>query len=123
MDAILVTVYMIIGVLLRIGIPIGGTFLLANLLRRLDARWREEAKQEQIAIPSMASVWLENPCWTSNECVEETRDNCLAYLQTNSPCWEVFHVNGNLNQKCQECSYLEEIPIPMEVKEPLRRQL
>ena len=121
MDNILVTVYMILGILLRIGIPIGGTFLLAYLLRRLDARWREEAKQEQIAFPSMASVWLKNPCWTAIDCVEETRENCQAYLQTNAPCCEVFQVNGNLNQKCQECSYMKEIPIPIEVREPLRR--
>ena len=122
MDNFLVTVYMIFAVLLRIGIPVGGTFLLAYVLRRLDARWREEAKQEQIAFPSMSSIWLENPCWTSNNCVGESRENGLAYLQTNSPCWDVFLVNGNLNQKCQECSYLNEIPIPIEVKEPLRRQ-
>jgi hypothetical protein len=124
MDEFLVTLYMVLGILLRIGIPLGATFLLAHFLRRLDAKWREEARQVQPGESILLDVWLNNPCWEELGCVEEQREICTAYQQTEKSCWEVFRENGRLKIKCQECEYRKALLIPIKVPvESTRRQI
>ena len=48
MEELKITAALIAGIILRIGLPIGITFLLARFLRKLDSRWREEAEREAI---------------------------------------------------------------------------
>jgi len=115
MDEFLVTMSMVLGVLLRIGIPIGLTFLLASYLRRLDAKWREEARQVQPGEALLREMWLNNPCWAETDCVGEQRENCAAYHQKEVPCWEVYQKNGSLNRKCQECECHKELLLPSRI--------
>lgn len=113
MDEFLVTVYMALGVILRIAIPLAITFLLTFFLRRLDNQWREEALQEQPGAAVLRELWLDNPCWEKMDCIQEQQENCPAFSQTETPCWEVFRENGMLNPKCQVCEYRKELLIPV----------
>jgi hypothetical protein len=112
MDEFLVTVYMVLGILLRIGIPFVITFLLAWFLRSLDTKWRVEALQAQPCEALLHQVWLSEPCWEEINCLEELREVCSAFLQTEKPCWAVFQENGNLQPKCLDCEYRKELLIP-----------
>jgi len=115
MDEFVTTLYMVLGILLRIGIPFAITFLLAWFLRRLDTKWRAEALQIQPGAAALYQLWLNTPCWEEQDCVEEQRENCPAYAQREQPCWEIHRDNGNLNPKCQHCEYREELFIPVGV--------
>lgn len=115
MDEFLVTVYMVLGILLRIGIPFAITFLLAFSLRRLDAKWRAEARKVEPGEVVLHQMWLNDPCWEEKDCVKEQREKCPAYIQTEKTCWEAYRENGILNPKCLECEYRKELLIPVEV--------
>jgi len=113
MDEFILTLYMVLGVILRIGIPLVITFLLTLLLRRLDNQWREEALHEQPGEAVLREMWLNNPCWEQTDCIEELRESCSAFSQTETPCWEVYREDGMLNPKCQVCEYRKELLIPV----------
>ena len=116
MDGFLVTLYMILGLLLRVGVPIGVTLLIGWGLRRLDARWRAEAEAEKASINIMlhTTIWQQNPCWAAKNCSEEKRKTCPAYNQREKACWEVNRANGSLSKQCQTCKYRKELPITLE---------
>lgn len=109
MDKFLATVYMVLGILLRIGIPFAITFILAIFLRRLDTKWRLEALQAQPGEAVLYDLWLDNPCWLEKDCAQEQREQCPAYLQNEKSCWAVFQENGNLQAKCLNCDYRKEL--------------
>jgi hypothetical protein len=109
MDKFLATVYMVLGILLRIGIPFAVTFVLAVFLRRLDTKWRVEALQAQPGEAVLFDLWSSNPCWAEKDCSEEQREQCPAYHQNEKSCWAVFQENGNLQAKCQNCEYRKEL--------------
>lgn len=122
MDEFKMTMFMVLGILLRIGIPLGLTFLLARFLRRLDARWRAEASEVQPGEAIMLELWLNNPCWDELDCTEEQCENCAAYNQKEKPCWEVFRANGSLRSECQECGYRNEILLPIRINQKTSRR-
>jgi hypothetical protein len=115
MDEFIITISMVLGIIMRIGIPIGITFLLAHFLRRLDSKWRDEASQAQPGESISRDLWLNNPCWGDMDCVEEQRKQCAAYNQTEKPCWEVFRENGSMDSKCWECEYRKELLLPVRI--------
>jgi hypothetical protein len=99
----------ILGVLLRIGIPVAVTALLFLLLRRLDKRWQKEAE----AIPVIPS---QQPCWETKGCSEEKRQNCPAFSKTGIPCWQVFRTkNGLMREDCLGCEVFRQAPIPAQL--------
>ena len=96
----------ILGLLLRIGIPVTVTALVLFLLKRLDERWQKEA----LALPV---VNTRQPCWEKKGCAEAKRKSCLAYNQFNIPCWQVFRTNnGRLQEGCLECDVFRLAPVP-----------
>jgi hypothetical protein len=105
----------VLGFILRIGLPIALTFLLGWFLRKLDAKWREEGIDHVAEAVSRAeqdlyfTLWSSAPCWEQNECPPEERIKCKAYQDSNQPCWETFKTNGSLSKSCASCSYREEI--------------
>ena len=115
MDELQITAAVIAGILLRIGVPVGITFLLGSFLRKLDTRWREEAKQEAIEAQlidqrqTLLNLWLDQPCHEIRNCSEEERKDCRAVNQTEQLCWESHQVNGVLASSCQECEYRQEL--------------
>jgi hypothetical protein len=90
----------ILGMVLRIGIPVAVTFLLVWLFHRLDARWQSQAEQGEM--PS-APRWVANRgCWELNNCSQENQGKCPAFAHPEMPCWQVFRSgDGTLREKCQ----------------------
>jgi len=109
MDEIFITIYVIFGFVLRLGIPIGLTIALGWFLRRLDARWREEAEQyKQVTYREVFIAPSIERCWDYNNCSQDLREGCLAYQYQESPCWEIFRLNGSIRNKCRQCAYREQ---------------
>lgn len=97
----------IIGLLLRIGLPLIVTGIVFFLLRRLDEHWQKEA----LALPVISP---RQPCWDIKGCSEENRKNCLAYSQSKIPCWQVFRSrNGGLREGCLDCDVFRLAPAPV----------
>ncbi len=97
----------VIGILLRLGIPIALTFLLAMFLKWLDMRWQAEAEQEHTEVLALAqSGQKQRPCWEIHNCPKNLRKNCKAYANPAVPCWEVSRINGHLKPACRTCKVL-----------------
>lgn len=112
----------VLGFIIRIGIPLALTFLLGSILRRLDAKWRDEGYDYMTEAVTKAekdmyfTLWSSAPCWEQNECPPEERIKCKAYQEANKPCWEVFRNNGSFSKACATCEYREELMLTSEKK-------
>jgi hypothetical protein len=98
------------GILLRIGIPLFFTLIVAHLLKRLDERWRRESL-EAAAKSAQGRVYPPIRCWGIRGFSDETCGNCPAFL-SNTPCWEVKRVNGLLSKECLRCPVIQQALIP-----------
>lgn len=97
----------VLGLLLRIGIPVTVTVLVFFFLRRLDEHWQKEAQ----AIPVISS---QRPCWELKGCSDEKRRNCPAFAHSNIPCWQVFRTkNELLREDCLGCEVFKFAPMPV----------
>jgi hypothetical protein len=96
----------VLGLLLRIGIPVGVTTLVFFLLRRLDNRWQKEAQVLPV-------VSIQRPCWKIKGCSEEKRKNCPATAQPDIPCWQVFRTKKGLREECLGCEVFSLAPLPV----------
>lgn len=95
----------LVGLTLRIAIPVLITIVAVLALSRLDRQWRSEAG------PETASV-RKPQCWKTQGCSAEKRKECPGY-ESALPCWQVFRKgNGYLDQKCLGCPVLVAAPIP-----------
>jgi len=104
MNSLLVIV---LGLILRIGVPVSVTALFFFFLRRLDERWQKEA----LAIPVIST---QRPCWEVKGCSEERRKDCTAFKQKNIPCWQTFRTkNGLLREECLGCEVFRLAPAPV----------
>ena len=102
------TLAIILGLLVRIGIPVGITLLAFYVLHRLDTRWQKEAD----LLPVIAAG--QKPCWEARNCSEEKRKNCAAYANQGTPCWQVFRSgNGALRESCLGCDVFRQAPVPV----------
>jgi hypothetical protein len=98
----------ILGIVVRLGIPAGATVLLVRWLSRLDARWQTEARQPD-------TVRARNTgCWDVNHCTSEQKAKCPAYARKEIPCWQAFRQsNGVLRENCIGCNVFKEAPLPV----------
>lgn len=113
METLISFLYIIVGLLVRLAIPILATLLLVYFLRKLDIRWQAEAELH----PHM----VEKPeCWKIKGCTPQQTENCEAY-RSKLPCWQVYRLpNGYLNEDCLSCQVFTEAPIPTLKPEPRR---
>jgi len=89
---------LIMGLVIRIGIPVILSIGILYLLKRLDKRWQKE----QITLPVIASSY--KACWKVNNCPEEKRKECPAFKHPEVPCWQTFRTNtGLLKENCFGC--------------------
>lgn len=101
------TIVFILGVLLRIGVPVAVSAVILYLLKRLDRRWQREARVTP-AIPRG------KPCWEVKGCSKAQVKNCPAAAQPRVPCWQVFRgKDGVLKEACLDCSVFRQTPVPV----------
>lgn len=113
METVTSMLAIIIGLLLRLAIPILGTLILIYFLRKLDAHWQAEA---QLAPELVEKV----ECWKVKGCSEEQRSRCVA-ASSSLPCWQVYRQpNGYLQEKCLTCEVFTKAPLPTLKIEPRR---
>ncbi len=104
MDA---AVTVLVGLLLRLGIPIAVTAVILALLYTLDKRWQKQAR----ALPVVPSG---KRCWEVKRCSEEAKKNCPAAAQPDAPCWYVFKGrDGVMKEACLDCKVFRRAPVPV----------
>ena len=104
---------LLLGLLLRYGLPIGITALLAWMLLRLDARWQEQANRRRKRLNTLGAEVRQVRCWETSECAREQRDNCPAYAEPSVPCWQVFRrKDERLREACFTCQVFLGAPVP-----------
>lgn len=98
---------MLLGFIVRIGLPVGVTALIVILLRRLDAHWQTEAELPAVLAP------VGPPCWEQHNCSPEKRAGCKAFQNAGIPCWQQFRkTDGTLRETCIGCEVFRQAPIP-----------
>jgi hypothetical protein len=95
----------LIGLGVRLAIPVLATVIVVVLLARLDKHWQSEAGDAPRGVPKPE-------CWKIQHCSSAKRQDCPGY-NSNLPCWQVFRrSNGYLDQRCLGCPVLVAAPVP-----------
>ncbi len=94
----------VIGVVLRLAIPVLLTILIVQLLRIQDARWQQEGEQVPL---------VEKPaCWEIKNCLPDCYRDCPGYTSP-LPCWQARRLaNGYLREECLSCKIFVKAPAP-----------
>jgi hypothetical protein len=94
------------GVVLRLLVPIAVTALIVYELRKLDARWQEEAEKEHKTL-----VIDEMPCLKMQGIsIEQMKLRASLSAQ---PCWQVKRSHsGHLSEACLSCEVFLDAPVP-----------
>lgn len=104
MDNVYAMFALLIGVALRLVIPILITVLAVFFLRRLDAHWQSEGKFVPLSVKKPE-------CWKINNCPPELRKTCPGGLSP-LPCWQAMRLpNGYLQDKCFDCRIFRSAPV------------
>ncbi len=104
-----VAITVVLGLLIRLGIPLAVTAAILAILYAFDKRWQKQAQ----ALPVIPSG---KPCWEVKGCSEEAKRNCPAAAQPNVPCWYVFRTrNGVMKEVCLECEVFRRAPAPIQI--------
>lgn len=105
--------YIVVGLLLRLAIPILGTVLLVYFLRKLDQRWQAEAALHQQG--------MEKPdCWKITGFPPQQTETSAVY-KSDLPCWQANRLpNGYMKDECLSCQIFTEAPAPTLKPEPRR---
>ena len=97
----------LIGLVLRLVLPIGITLVAIVLLRKLDEHWQEEAEREQ-----SQPLLVEEYTWDLRSCPVEQRKASPA-LTSPIPCWQFNRFpNGYLREECLTCKVFRNAPLP-----------
>lgn len=105
MDAFLTV---LLGILVRIGLPVLASLGLFALLRALDRRWQEQARLLPVISPG------QKPCWEVKGCPEQKKKNCEAARRPQVPCWQVFRTrDGRLRETCLGCALFRDAILPI----------
>lgn len=126
MNVILETLALTVLFVLRLGIPIAVTVLIAWGLRRLDARWQADAAARQSsravaagnldAAAVTSPLAAQQPCWELNNCSDAQRGNCPACATFDIPCWMArLRADGKLPARCYGCTLFRTRPSPQPV--------
>lgn len=96
----------VVGILVRLALPIAITLLVAYALRRLDQRWQRQGTGGR---PGPVSIVR---CWVLNDCPEEQRASCAVYQDQNIPCWQFNRdERGRLAPRCLNCQVFRQAPV------------
>ena len=109
MDPFTTVINVVLGLLLRLGLPVLVTAGAIWLLRRVDARWQHEAEQTR----TQALQGSVPRCWELRDCPPERAVECAAYCDRSQPCWQTFRdPQGNLQQRCLACQLFQQAAVP-----------
>lgn len=112
MDAFRTFLTVLIGLGLRIGLPLAVTALATWLLLRLDRRWQEQARTRSTQL-ALGAARHSVRCWEENDCPAEKRASCPAFARQEVPCWQVFREgSGRMPDECLGCSVFRNAPVP-----------
>jgi len=111
------TLVVVLGIVLRLGIPVVITIFLVFLMKKMDEHWQAEAESLPVYTPELKTGNL--GCWEMKGCTEEMKSSCVAFAHPETPCWQVFLTDeGRLNEKCVGCGVFMQAPLL--VKAPVR---
>ena len=111
MDWLTTIISLIVGLVLRLGVPIVITILVISILHRLDEHWQAEAKAEASAALIFATADGKY-VWDVASCTPEKRAKCLA-ANSNEPCWQIVRQpDGHLSEGCITCEVFQNAPVP-----------
>jgi hypothetical protein len=113
MEGLIQTGSVVLGLLLRLGIPILVTLVFVRFLRRLDERWQREGVGEVQTQPQEAPLFSSLRCWMINDCTADQKKTCPAFLEAGRPCWQVYRVNGSVKEECLACEVFQKAPVPV----------
>lgn len=112
MESLTTVFAMIMGILLRVLIPIAATILVITILKRLDERWKKDADLDETAVVKVGNVG----CWDIMNCSAKNRAQCLAYENPDKPCWQVLREkDGRLQERCIGCDVFRHAPVPVAI--------
>ena len=97
---------LLLGLIIRLGLPMLVTVLIVIGLRRLDIRWQKEAELERSLF-----VRDEEPCWKEQGLsMEEIKARAA---ESGKPCWQIHRLsNGYLREACLDCEVFINAPAP-----------
>ena len=114
MDDLATALMVILGTVLRVGIPVALTILVIRWLHQLDSQWLKQADQDSAEAGVTRLLPGNIGCWEINGCSQEKKESCKAYAHPESPCWQVFRgKDGALQERCLGCKVFKETPIPV----------
>jgi hypothetical protein len=100
----------LLGLTLRILLPVGLTVLVILIFRRLDRHWQKDAR----ALPVLN--WTDRPCWQVKGCQPGNRVSCPAAAHPERPCWQVFRTkDGVMKEDCLTCDVFRRAPAPASI--------
>jgi hypothetical protein len=95
----------LIGIAVRLVVPVLLTAVVVYLLRRLDAEWQREGKTAPIKVQK-------SKCWDTMHCPPERRKDCPGYV-SELPCWQARRLSsGYLRNECLGCKVFLKAPVP-----------
>lgn len=108
METLSMLLTLLIGLVLRLALPIALTIFAIYSLRKLDARWQAEAGQQP------PKIMIEKPkCWEMKECPAKQRQACAVFTSS-EPCWQIWRThNGYLRAECLACQVFTRASIPV----------
>lgn len=96
----------VLGLLIRIGIPLIITLILIWVVRSLDQRWRDDGAGVVVRAKNTG-------CWNIKGCAEKDRAKCSAHANQDIPCWQHFRRDdGTLRSGCIGCDVFRQAPVP-----------
>jgi len=131
MSSVTEILYMLSLFALRLGVPLVITITIAYFLRKLDARWEEEAgratgvvaekrvdytPQPGLPLSTPLPVTFDShgkPCWEIKDCEPIALEQCPAYQDPGVPCWQARRqAEGRIPVECYHCEIFLAIQPP-----------
>ncbi len=96
----------LIGLAVRLALPVMVTLIAVYLLRKLDAHWQKQAEAE------LARPAEEVEAWDLKNCPIEKRSP-NPETTSSLPCWQTHRLpNGYLNDECLSCEVFRDASAP-----------
>ena len=102
---------LLLGLSVRILLPVSVTLVAIFLLRRLDRHWKREA----LSLPVINRS--SKPCWAVKGCSPAERKACPAAASPDTPCWQIFRTkDGVMKEDCLTCDVFRQAPAPERIR-------